>query len=296
MPDPELQHLLVAAEKHVLLRELEQMVIDEEVKAGLSIPGATRPLFAHEIGSQVRFAELDAAETEAMKEVDDVFTWLDGVMVAGIVGAFRAGRTYTVETAADVFLGLAATQPRPVRRAVKAAVGKLALILARVHARAGKIVLDEAARQGVTTLPPAPTVAPGLYRGNAASAVAYHWPRLTHAVAKDVLTPGAVDITRNTVTKTAEKVGTAGAQDVAKQGIHQAGGTGRSDTAGQLPIEKVWASELMDGQTCAPCSHVDGKEYATEADALLDYPQGWFDGCDGGPRCRGTLVYQFKVD
>ncbi|WP_427017862.1 hypothetical protein ACQCSX_04405 [Pseudarthrobacter sp. P1] len=295
MLEPAVQNLLRAAEKHVLLRELEQMVIDEEVKAGLSIPGAIRPLFAHEIGAQVRFAELDDAEKEAVSEVEDVFTWLDGVMVASIVGAFRAGRTYTVEAAADVFLGLAAAQPRPVRRAVKSAVGKLATILARVHATAGKIVLGEAARQGVTSLPAPPKVPAGLYRGDAAASVAYHWPRLTHTTAKEVLTPGAETITRDTITQAAANVSTDGATDVVKQGIHHAGGTGRTDTANQLPIDIIWASELLDGATCDLCGEIDGQEYETEADALLDYPHGYFDSCRGGARCRGTLVYQFKI-
>jgi len=295
MPEPGMEQLLAAAEKRVLLRELEQMVIDEEVKAGLSIPGAVRPLFAHEVGAQVRFAELDSAEQEAVKEVEDVFTWLDAVMVAGIVGAFRAGKTYTAATAADVFIGLAAAQPRPVRRAVKSAIGKLALILAKAHTTAGKIVLAEAARQGVTDLPPAPPINPAKFRGDAAAAAAYHWPRLTHAVAKDVLQPGAEDITRDTITKTAEKVGTAGAQDTAKQGVHHAGGTGRTDTANELPIDKIWASELLDGQGCDLCGAIDGQEYDTLADALLDYPHGYMDSCRGGARCRGTLVFQYKV-
>lgn len=292
----DLHDVIRLAEKSVLLKEMQAMVIEEEVMAGLSIPGAIRPLFAHELAAQVRFSELDDAEKEAIKEVEDVFTWLDGVMVAGIVGAFTAGKAYTVEKAADVFLDLAATQPRPVRRAVKSAVAKLSMILAKVHAKAGSIVLAEATRQGVTDLPKPPLINPAQFRGDAATAAAYHWPRITHNVAKDVLTPGAEDITRNTITKAAEKVGADGAKDAARQGVHHAGGTGRTDTAAQIPIEKCWASELLDGATCDLCGEIDGQEYESMEDALLDYPRGYFDSCQGGARCRGTLVVMFKVE
>jgi hypothetical protein len=292
----DLHEVIRLAEKTVLLKEMEAMVIEEEVMAGLSFPGATRPLFAHEITAQVRFAELDDAEAQATEEANGVFTWLDGVMVAAVGAAFIKGKDYTVGAAADVFLGLAATQPRPVRRAVKTAVSKLAEILAGAHRSAADILIGEAARQGVTNLPTPPKPDPKRYRGEAAAAVAYHWPRLTHATSRDVLTPEAGQITRETVTDTAAKVGPGGALDVAKQGIHMAGGTGRIETAQELPIEKVWASELLDGVTCDLCAAIDGQDYETLEDALLDYPHGYMDSCRGGARCRGTLVIQYKVD
>lgn len=289
----DLKALVRAAEQAVLVAEMRAMVIQEEALAGLSIAGATRPLFEHELTAQIRFSELDDAETEALKDVEDVFTWLDGVMVAAIVGAFKAGAAYTAAAAADVFIDLAAAQPRPVRKAVKQAVTKLSIILAKLHTRAGETVIGEATRQGVKDVPSPPRMDPSKFRGEAGAAAAYHWPRLTHAVAKDVLQPGAVDITRNTIQKTAEKVGAAGAKDIAKQGIHHAGGTGRADTAAEMEPKQIWASELMDGLQCDECNDIDGKEYESMADALEDYPYGAYRACLGGMRCRGTLVYLF---
>lgn len=50
------------------------------------------------------------------------------------------------------------------------------------------------------------------------------------------------------------------------------------------------SSELLDRNTCSPCAAVDGTRYATYAAALLDYPLGQYRLCDGGTRCRGTLI------
>lgn len=54
--------------------------------------------------------------------------------------------------------------------------------------------------------------------------------------------------------------------------------------------EEIYASELLDTNTCTNCTAKDGTEYQTLTDAEKDYPTGGFTGCEGGPRCRGTLV------
>lgn len=67
--------------------------------------------------------------------------------------------------------------------------------------------------------------------------------------------------------------------------------TGRRATMGGAPAGTVFeASELLDVNTCAPCSQRDGTQYATVVDAERDYPAGGFHLCEGGVRCRGTLV------
>lgn len=52
----------------------------------------------------------------------------------------------------------------------------------------------------------------------------------------------------------------------------------------------IYASELMDENTCDACSAIDETQYDTMADAISDYPSGGFVDCQGGMRCRGTLV------
>lgn len=71
----------------------------------------------------------------------------------------------------------------------------------------------------------------------------------------------------------------------------QAQNTGRRAVFGQREAEATfYASELLDQSTCPRCKAVDGTKYVTLQDAEQDYPTGGHKECDGGPRCRGTLV------
>ena len=90
-----------------------------------------------------------------------------------------------------------------------------------------------------------------------------------------------------------EAVPMAGAVDEARQGVHQVVGAGRQDAAAAAGPARIWSSELLDGSTCLPCSAVDGREYESLEAAREDYPLGGFARCDGGPRCRGTLVIEY---
>jgi hypothetical protein len=53
---------------------------------------------------------------------------------------------------------------------------------------------------------------------------------------------------------------------------------------------QVYASELLDENTCEYCADEDGLEFDSLAAATADYPSGGYAECAGGPRCRGTLV------
>jgi hypothetical protein len=66
----------------------------------------------------------------------------------------------------------------------------------------------------------------------------------------------------------------------------------RSPVAEFTPEPGAWfyASELLDRNTCTPCAAVDGREYDSWTDALVDYPTGQYRLCEGGTRCRGTVV------
>lgn len=56
----------------------------------------------------------------------------------------------------------------------------------------------------------------------------------------------------------------------------------------------IYASEIIDDETCASCAGVDGNEYSSMTEARADYPAATYP--DGGyrhcenERCRGTLV------
>ncbi|MFD6565378.1 DUF935 family protein [Micromonospora profundi] len=58
------------------------------------------------------------------------------------------------------------------------------------------------------------------------------------------------------------------------------------------PGTRFVANEVLDdGNRCQPCGDVTGTEYASLADALVDYPTGLrFKDCAGGHRCRGLIA------
>lgn len=56
----------------------------------------------------------------------------------------------------------------------------------------------------------------------------------------------------------------------------------------------LYASELLDSNTCSRCIGVDGRQYDTMESAERDYPTGGFKDCEGRERCRGTLVKVYK--
>jgi hypothetical protein len=70
----------------------------------------------------------------------------------------------------------------------------------------------------------------------------------------------------------------------------QAYNTGRREYMTVNKPQTVYASELLDGNTCEACSAIDGTEWPNVSDAESDYPIGGYVDCEGGLRCRGTLV------
>jgi hypothetical protein len=56
----------------------------------------------------------------------------------------------------------------------------------------------------------------------------------------------------------------------------------------------IYASELLDVNTCTPCAEEDGKVFASRAAAAVDYPAGGYKECQGRLRCRGTLVAVYE--
>jgi hypothetical protein len=50
------------------------------------------------------------------------------------------------------------------------------------------------------------------------------------------------------------------------------------------------ASEIEDSNTCQPCMDEDQTVFGSLADAEAAYPSGGYIGCQGGMRCRGTVI------
>jgi hypothetical protein len=114
------------------------------------------------------------------------------------------------------------------------------------------------------------------------------------ATAMDATVMGVV----NAAIAAATSASTAGPEDVARQAANVAHGIGRRKAQTSLPEPaEVYASELLDRNTCAPCAQLDGQQYDTLEDGLQDYPgAGGYVGCEGGSRCRGTLVIVWETE
>lgn len=72
--------------------------------------------------------------------------------------------------------------------------------------------------------------------------------------------------------------------------VAQSMNTGRRKVLLEQEPETIYASELLDKNTCESCKAKDGAEYDSVTAAEADYPSGGYKDCKGGPKCRGTLV------
>jgi hypothetical protein len=89
--------------------------------------------------------------------------------------------------------------------------------------------------------------------------------------------------------------GFKGVQDTGRQSVHAAHNRGRVDAAQHSGATHAFASEILDENTCGPCQEIDGKDYKTMTEARADYPQsGGYYACEGGARCRGTLIFLYE--
>jgi hypothetical protein len=57
----------------------------------------------------------------------------------------------------------------------------------------------------------------------------------------------------------------------------------------RAPVGKYVATEVLDANTCDPCREVDGRVMTLDEAREL-YPGGGYFDCDGGVRCRGTII------
>lgn len=54
------------------------------------------------------------------------------------------------------------------------------------------------------------------------------------------------------------------------------------------------STSILDGNTCPACAKEDGKNFATLAEALIDFPTGKYKDCAGRERCRCFLVARYE--
>jgi hypothetical protein len=156
-------------------------------------------------------------------------------------------------------------------------------------------VVDEAADQGVATLPGIPdsvtiaalagVVASLLAAGLAAAAGREALHRYSSTAdgqqVADAVDTYIADLSPRTL---ADQLGGA---------LTSAQNAGRMSTFAVAPEGALYASEVMDKNTCEPCREVNGRWLGniSQLDQVdKAYPNGGYVDCEGGNRCRGTIV------
>ncbi|MFK0018201.1 phage portal protein [Streptomyces sp. NPDC090798] len=72
--------------------------------------------------------------------------------------------------------------------------------------------------------------------------------------------------------------------------LHRATNVGRVATLEAAPVATYTASEVNDANRCTPCSEIDGTQFADLDAVRAAYGAGPYRLCQGGIRCRGTVV------
>lgn len=294
----------LAAQVHSAASDAELAARSADIAAGLIPVWARRSMHPHEIAARVSFATIDANETAAAggiarRLIDDRARFVD-LLVADLTGA-PSGRAVVdrlVELETAGLTGLPGSASLMNATAVDVAAAL------RQHADvAGTLALSEAAQQGAGSL--------GLFAldADAAAQLEQLAHRLAVAPHVDVIRalrdeavrlptpPDAAGLVPR-LASAAGDLSPAPLEGAARAAVAQADGLGRQSAAAAVPSTPVliYASELLDGNTCGPCSLIDGHEYPDLATARRDYPNGIYLDCEGRERCRGTLVFVWATE
>ena len=248
------------------------------------MPLPDRPLrrepYDHEVRAATDFAALDVAYEDAAERLNRLFTeeWLPEQTEA-LAAQIRAATTQA-ELAAI--------------RAPVVGVDDLADELATVAQRGAQEAADELSAQGISR--------DGLTDDALRALTADH----AQAVAQQVADGLSLAASRRAVQlygeRTAEQIADevtdylgslahAWERDQLQGAVGQALNAGRLEVFAEVEAQvRPYASELLDAATCDDCAEIDGTEFDSIAEARLAYPSGGYVNCQGGPRCRGTVV------
>ncbi len=186
-----------------------------------------------------------------------------------------------------------------------AATQFLAESMIRLAEKASGRVVDEAKDQGVT-ISDAAVADAGTLLALAAVTAALLGQSLANAGAREALrryAPGASgDAVAGAVRAHLDALSPAYLEAQLGGALTSAQNEGRIATMLAGPVASLYASEVMDKRTCGPCSRVNGKFLGVTDDistpARIDqvYPNGGYAECEGGVRCRGTVVAVWRPE
>lgn len=236
-----------------------------------------RQPYEHEIVAAVDFAELDKQHTASTTSLFDALKKIQDKQIDALADG--------ISSADDDLTKLSALSVDPDGAdTIKAAM----LDAAEKGADTAKA---EAIAQGRTSTKPAEIAADMLE----ARAVA-----LSELMARDVASAASREALRRTGTGTSAEVATkvseylkglarASLEKMARGAISTGTNEGRSQFMVKNDPARVYASELLDENTCEFCTAIDGTEFESVDEARSWYPAGFVD-CAGGDNCRGTMV------
>lgn len=208
-----------------------------------------------ELAEAVEAAAGDPAQLASLTvepvPIDLIEEHLLEVAAAGVASAREERQAQLAPSAGADPAPEAATEPEPDQEAIDRAVHERSEAVALTLA-AGLAVSASKRAASVSTLPPE----------TAAADVREHLASLSGAALEEQL-GGAV-----------------------MQGYN----TGRREFFRVAGPNEVFASEIMDGNTCSACVTIDGTTWPSVEAAEGDYPVGGYAYCEGGLRCRGVLV------
>ena len=271
----------------------DELVILAESEDGSSVSWASRPLTEQEQASGVRFGDIHGLQETLLGVVEPVLAGLSAVTVAAVVDA--AGRS-----AKDMLATLAEWRvelPAPVAEEVARALPVVEDALATSFRESSRLVVREAGRQGVKLTPVGEQ--PAWVRDLAETVTGKPVARVLdvardlHAAPSAVVTPPAPEAVQEAL----EGISPKGPVDVARQANHAVVNAGRVETVEQAVRKPayLWSTEVLDGNQCGPCARIDGTEWETLEEARQYYPEGQgYVNCEGGSRCRGTLVFTWE--
>jgi hypothetical protein len=168
--------------------------------------------------------------------------------------------------------------------------------------RAAERVVEEARAQGVRIDPVATDTAP--FALTAAALAVLLAQGLTNSAGREALrrwSPAATgDEVSAAVGEHLESLSDSFLAANLGNALTSAQNSGRIETMMAHPDIAIYASEVMDANTCGPCREVDGRwignigdpDFLAKYQAL--YPNGGYVNCEGGVRCRGTTVSEWR--
>lgn len=247
-----------------------------------------RAPLAFEVTAQVNFAAMELTFTEGRSTLVDAYREAQAQQIAQLVAAVEAadGDAATlaslecdpvdVDVLAEPMMSIAEEGVASARAEHEAQVGVNAKSAFRA-AEADTDALEKQVRERAAAA--SLTLAAGLSTSASkkAAAVSTLEPEAAAAAVSEhlnSLTDAALD----------EQLGGA---------TQQSYNSGRRSYFRAAGPKTVYASELLDANTCTRCNAIDGEEWPTVAAAEESYPIGGYVDCEGGLRCRGTLVAEY---